>query len=287
MLGRMCILMVIPCFHAYGLLTTIGTSLCGASIILLPKFEEHLFLRTIQTYKTNMAFLVPPLLVFLAKSPLVDQYDLSSLAAIGCGAAALSKELSEAVRTRLNILALRQGYGMSEMTLGVLAQTMEHDKPGSVGSLRAGVWGKIIDPDTGRTLGPNEPGEMCFKGTIIMRGYRGNDSATKQTIDADGWLHTGDVGYYDDDHEWFIVDRLKELIKYKGFQVPPAEIEAILLTHPDIFDAAVIGVPDERAGELPFAFVVRKPKTQLSEKDVIEFVASEYSEDLEEFHVIF
>lgn len=275
LLGRMCILMVIPCFHAYGLLTTIGTSICGATIVLLPKFEEHLFLRTIQTYKTNMAFLVPPLLVFLAKSPLIDQYDLSSLVAIGCGAAALSKELSETVKSRLGILAIRQGYGMSEMTLGVLAQSIEHDKPGGVGTLRAGVWGKVIDPDTGRTLGPNQPGEMCFKGSIIMRGYRGNETATKQTIDPDGWLHTGDVGYYDEDREWFIVDRLKELIKYKGFQVPPAEIEAILLTHPDVFDAAVIGVPDERAGELPFAFVVRKPNTHLTEKDVIEFVASE------------
>lgn len=223
-----------------------------------------------------MAFLVPPLLVFLAKSPMVDQYDLSSLMVIACGAATLSKELTEAVKTRLNIMAVVQGYGMSEMTLGVLAQSMGHEKAGSVGTLRAGVWGKIIDPDSGRTLGPHQPGELCFKGSIIMRGYRGNEAATKATIDPDGWLHTGDVGYYDEDHEWFIVDRLKELIKYKGFQVPPAEIEAILLTHEDIFDAAVIGVPDERAGELPFAFVVRKPNTKLSEKDVIEFVASEF-----------
>lgn len=272
----MSILMVIPCFHAYGLLTTIGMSVCGAEIVFLPKFEEHLFLRTIQMYKTNAAFLVPPLLLFLAKSPLVDKYDVSSLIIIGCGAAPLSKEIGDAVKARLNILALRQGYGMSEMTLSVLAQTEGFEKVGSVGTLRPGTWGKVIDPETGKALGPNQRGEMCFKGSPIMRGYIRNPMATKQTIDADGWLHTGDVGYYDDDGEWFIVDRLKELIKYKGFQVPPAEIEAILLTHPDIIDAAVIGVPDENAGELPFAFVVRKPNANLTEKHVIDFVASKF-----------
>lgn len=275
-LGRLSILMVIPCFHAYGLLTMVGTSICGAEIVFLPKFEEHLFLNTIQKYKTNTAFLVPPLLVFLAKSPLVDQYDISSIMVIGCGAAPLSKEISDAVKARLNILALRQGYGMSEMTLSVLAQSEGFEKVGSVGTLRAGTWGKVIDPESGKALGPNQRGEMCFKGSPIMRGYIRNAEATKQTIDADGWLHTGDIGYYDDDHEWFIVDRLKELIKYKGFQVPPAEIEAQLLTHSDIIDAAVIGIPDENAGELPFAFVVRKPNTNLTEKDVIDFVASEY-----------
>lgn len=273
-LGRLSILMVIPCFHAYGLLTMCGMAVCGAEIVFLPKFEEHLFLQTIQTYKTNTAFLVPPLLVFLAKSPLVDKYDVSSLLILGCGAAPLSKEISDAVQSRLNVLALRQGYGMSEMTLSVLAQTEGFDKVGSVGTLRSGVWGKVIDPETGKALGPNQRGEMCFKGSSIMRGYIRNELATKQTIDADGWLHTGDVGYYDDDSEWFIVDRLKELIKYKGFQVPPAEIEAILLTHPDIIDAAVIGIPDENAGELPFAFVVPKPNANLSKEDVINFVAS-------------
>lgn len=191
----MSVLMVIPCFHAYGMLTTVGMAICGAEIIFLPKFEEHLFLRTIQTFKPNTAFLVPPLLVFLAKSPLVDQYDVSSLLVLGCGAAPLSKEISDAVQSRLNIIALRQGYGMSEMTLSVLAQTEGFDKTGSVGTLRSGVYGKVIDPETGKALGPNQRGEMCFKGTSIMRGYINNKEATRQTIDADGWLHTGDIGY--------------------------------------------------------------------------------------------
>lgn len=190
--------------------------LCGAEMVFLPKFEEHLFLNTIQKYKTNLTFLVPPLVVFLAKSPLVNNYDLSSLRLIRCGAAPLSAGIGDAVKKRLNILALHEGYGMTETTLGVLSQNDDYHKFGSVGSLQPGVWGKIVDPDTGKTLGPNQRGELCFKGNLIMHGYRNNAEATRQTIDADGWLHTGDIGYYDKDHEWFIVDRLKELIKYKG-----------------------------------------------------------------------
>lgn len=138
---------------------------------------------------------------------------------IGCGAAPLSKDLQDAVTARLNVFSVRQGYGMSEMTLSVLCQSDTHAKAGSVGNLRPGVWGKIIDPESGRALGPNELGEMCFKGSAIMKGYIRNPEATQATIDADGWLHTGDIGYHDDHEEWFIVDRIKELIKYKGFQV--------------------------------------------------------------------
>lgn len=257
----------------------LGTSMCGAEIVFLPKFEEHAFLRALQTHKCNIAFLVPPLLVFLAKSPLVDKYDISSLMIIGSGAAPLSKEVEDAVRQRLNIFAIRQGYGMSETTLGVLIQTPETETPGSVGTLRGGVWGKVIDMKTGKPLGPNQRGEMCFKGSSIMKGYINNKKATRDTIDKDGWLHTGDVGYYNESKEWFIVDRIKELIKYKGYQVPPAEIEAILLTHPDVLDAAVIGIQDEMAGELPFAFVVRKPDSHLQQQDIIDYVASKFSEN--------
>lgn len=252
----------------------IGTSLCGAEIIFLPKFEEHAFLNAIQQFKPNTAFLVPPLFVFLAKSPLIDAYDVSSLVVLACGAAPLSKDISDAVRSRLNVFAIRQGYGMSEMTLSVLAQTETHDSVGSVGTLRPGMYGKVIDTETEQPLGSNQRGEMCFKGSAVMRGYINNKAATQQTIDADGWLHTGDIGYYDDNGEWYIVDRIKELIKYKGYQVPPAEIEAILLKHANIIDAAVIGIPDERAGELPFAFVVARKNSKLSHKDVIDYVAS-------------
>lgn len=265
-------------FHAYGLLMTIGSAICGAEVVLLRRFEERSFLNAIQTYRTNIAAMVPPLLLFLANSPLVDSYDLSSLLIMGCGAAPLSKQLYDAVIKRLDtILFLGQGYGMTEMTLSVLTQTPIRMKAGSVGVLQPGTWGKIVDTETGTALGLYERGEMCFKGSAIMKGYVRDVNATKQTIDGDGWLHTGDIGYYDDDEEWFIVDRIKELIKYKGYQVPPAEIENLLLTHPNVLDAAVIGIPDEKAGELALAFVVPKPDSAVTEQEICEFVASNYN----------
>lgn len=136
---------------------------------------------------------------------------------------------------------------------------------------------KVIDPATGKALGPNQHGELCFKGSQIMKGYIGNDAATKETIDENGWLHTGDIGYYDEDYEFFIVDRLKELIKYKAYQVPPAELEAILLTNPKIKDAAVIGLPDENAGELPLAFVVKQEGVDINEAEIKKYVADRTS----------
>lgn len=273
MLEDATILSVIPWFHAYGALTLMMISMLGAKMVFLPKFQDKHFLRCIQDYEVNACFMVPPLMVFLAKHPLVDEYDLSSLRALLCGAAPLSKETVDSVRQRLDIPIIRQGYGLSEATLSLLVQVDGHEKPGSVGCLRPGLYAKVIDPETGKALGCNERGELCFKGDTIMKGYIGDDKSTRGIIDDEGWLHTGDVGYYDEDLDFFIVDRIKELIKYKGFQVPPAEIEGLLLTNPNINDAAVIGIPDEACGELPMAFVVKKPNSNLTEKDVIDFVA--------------
>ncbi|KAH8383371.1 hypothetical protein KR009_008251 [Drosophila setifemur] len=265
------LLTVIPWFHAFGCLTLITTACRGARLVYLPKFEEHLFLSAIEKYRVMMAFMVPPLMVFLAKHPIVDKYDLSSLMVLLCGAAPLSRETEEQIKERIGVPFIRQGYGLSETTLSVLVQNDEFCKPGSVGILKNGIYGKVIDPDTGKLLGANERGELCFKGDGIMKGYIGDSKSTQSAI-KDGWLHTGDIGYFDDDFEFFIVDRIKELIKYKGFQVPPAEIEALLLTNEKIKDAAVIGKPDEAAGELPLAFVVKQANVQLTENDVIQFV---------------
>lgn len=223
-------------------------------------------------HKINFAYLVPPLLVLLSKSALVDRFNLSSLKIILCGAAPLSKDVEDAVRARLGVL-IRQGYGMTELTLASHCQTDRLHKSGSVGELRKGFWGKIIDVESGQALGANQRGELCFKGITLMKGYVGDKLATSATIDPDGWLHTGDIGYYDTNGEWYVVDRIKELIKYKAFQVPPAEIEAVLLTHPGVRDAAVIGIADEAAGELPLAFIVQQPNTTLTKNDVIQFVA--------------
>lgn len=169
-----------------------------------------------------------------------------------------------------------QGYGLSETTRGVMVQNADFCKSGSVGTLKKGLYAKIINTKTGKALGPNERGELCFKGDYIMKGYISDEKSTRAAI-KDGWLHTGDIGYYDDDFEFFVVDRIKELIKYKGYQVPPAELEALLLSMTKVKDAAVIGKPDERAGELPLAFVVKQPNVELTEEEVIQFIADRVS----------
>lgn len=213
-------------------------------------------------------------MVLLAKSSILEQYDMSSLQYATSSAAPLSKKTTDAVRKRIPQLKVRQIYGMSE-TGTLLSQNDSYCKSGSVGVVRPGVSGRVINTETGETLGPNEPGELVFKGDCIMKGYAGNIDATASSYDNDGWFHTGDVGYFDDDGEWFIVDRLKELIKYKGFQVPPAELEALILTHPNVKDVGVIGVPDESVGELPMAFVVKLG--DCTEKDIYDFVAERTS----------
>jgi acyl-CoA synthetase (AMP-forming)/AMP-acid ligase II len=271
------ILGIIPWFHAFGFLTTFAICVTAeATLVALPKFEEGLFLSCIENYRTSIIFMVPPLMVFLAKSPMVDNYDISSLKEIIVGAAPLKASTELAVKKRIgNNLCVRQGFGMSELTLATTIQKNIF-KPGSVGDLNPGQWAKVVDEE-GRTLGPHEPGELLVKGTQRMHSYIGNDKATRDTITSDGWLRTGDVAYYDEDDQFFIIDRLKELIKYKGFQVPPAEIEGLLLKHPSIKDAAVIGIPDEEAGELPMAFVVRQPNTNISEQEVFDFIAKQAS----------
>ncbi|CRL01182.1 CLUMA_CG014410, isoform A [Clunio marinus] len=266
------ILGLLPLFHAFGAAIMICVMATGlGTIVVLPKFEEDTFLDCMQKFQCNVVFMVPPLMVFLAKNEIVDRYDISGLKFILCGAAPLSKELEESVKNRLKNprIVIKQGYGMTELTVGVLTQK-DIVKPGSVGDVNFGVYAKVVN-ENNQTLGPFEQGELCFKGTVLMQGYIGDEQATKATIDEDGWLHTGDIGYFDNDLQFFIVDRIKELIKWKGYQVPPAEIEALLLTHPKIKDCGVIGKPDELAGELPLAFVVRSDES-LSEKDIIKFV---------------
>lgn len=214
-------------------------------------------------------------MVFLAKSPLVSKYDLSSLQVIWCGAAPLSKTIETEVKNRIGIRIVRQGYGMTEGTFAFCAQDDNNHTNGSVGILLKGIYARVIEVESGECLGPRQKGELHFKGENIMKGYIGDKHATNATIDADGWLHTGDIGYYDENGEWFVVDRIKELIKYKGFQVPPAEIEALLLTHPKIKDVGVVGLPNELTGESAFAFVVKQPGMKITEKEVIDFVAGE------------
>ena len=212
------------------------------------------------------------MVVALAKHPVVDNYDLSALRWILSGAAPLSAELAIECGQRLGCEVV-QGYGMTELSPVSHATPSGMFKPGSVGVTVPNTEVNIVDPATQSPLGVDEDGEVWVRGPQVMKGYLNNESATKNTIDDDGWLHTGDIGHIDADGHLFVVDRLKELIKYKGFQVPPAELEALLLTHPQIADAAVIGLPDDEAGEIPAAYVVLKQGQDATAADIQGFVA--------------
>jgi acyl-CoA synthetase (AMP-forming)/AMP-acid ligase II len=214
----------------------------------------------------------------LAKHPAVARYDLKSLRTIFSGAAPLGAQLEREVAARLGC-HVKQGYGMTEASPAT--HMTPHDparaKPGSVGMPVSNTECKIVDVETGAELGVGEEGEVCLRGPQVMKGYLNRPDATAETIDPEGWLHTGDIGRADEDGHFFIVDRRKELIKYKGFQVAPAELEALLLTHPAVADCAVVPAPDEGAGEVPKAFVVLKTDGAATADELIAFVAARVS----------
>ncbi|QCD91798.1 4-coumarate--CoA ligase [Vigna unguiculata] len=275
------LLCVLPLFHIFSLNSVLLCALrAGSGVLLMQKFEIGTLLELIQRYRVSVAMVVPPLVLALAKNPMVANFDLSSIRLVLSGAAPLGKELEEALHSRVPHAVLGQGYGMTEagpvlsMCLGFAKQPFP-TKSGSCGTVVRNAELKVVDPETGRSLGYNQPGEICIRGLQIMKGYLNDDQATALTIDAEGWLHTGDVGYVDDDDEIFIVDRVKELIKFKGFQVPPAELEGLLVSHPSIADAAVVPQKDVAAGEVPVAFVVRSNGFDLTEEAVKEFIAKQ------------
>ena len=264
---------VLPFFHIYGMVLILNLSVYrGATLVTIPRFELEQFLQLVQDYKITNLNLVPPLVLALAKHPSVDNYDLSSVRIIGCGAAPLGEELEQACATRLNCL-IYQGYGLTEVAgaCHISPAVASKQKPGTVGPVLPNTLARIIDTETGADLGPNERGEVWVCGPHIMVGYLNNTEATAASIDAECWYHTGDIGYADEDGYFYIVDRIKELIKYKGYQVAPAELEALLLSHSAIADAAVIPSPDEEAGEIPKAFVVLKQ--EISPEEIMKFVA--------------
>jgi 4-coumarate--CoA ligase len=265
---------VLPFFHIYGMQVLMNAGLrTGGSIVTMPRFDLEQFLQLHQDHGATRTFVAPPMVVALAKHPVVDQYDLSTITQIFSGAAPLSAELAMETGARIGCEVV-QGYGMTELSPVTHLTAPGGFKPGSVGVTVPNTETMIVDPGTGEAVGVGHDGEIWVRGPQVMRGYLNNPSATADTIDENGWLHTGDIGRIDEDGHLFVVDRLKELIKYKGFQVPPAELEALLLTHPAIADAAVIGEPDEEAGEVPVGFVVRKPDAVVTEEAIAEFVAA-------------
>ncbi|KDP36837.1 hypothetical protein JCGZ_08128 [Jatropha curcas] len=268
----------VPMFHIYGLAAfATGLLASGSTIIVLSKFEIHEMLSTIEGYRATDLPLVPPILVALinGSDQIRSKYDLSSLETVLSGGAPLGKEVIEGFAEKYPTVRILQGYGLTESTaIGASTDTPEESRRyGTAGLLSPSMEAKIVDPESGKPLPVNQTGELWLRGPSIMKGYFGNVEATSSTLDSEGWLRTGDLCYIDDDGFIFVVDRLKELIKYKGYQVPPAELEALLLTHVDISDAAVIPLPDKEAGQIPMAYVVRKAGSSLSETAVMDFVA--------------
>ncbi len=267
------VIATLPFFHIYGASIIMNLGLTqGAPLIVLSAFEPNLFLHTLEQHCVTRAYLVPPILLFLAKSPEIDNYDLHSLEYICSGAAPLGEEIAEQVQRRLSCRVV-QAYGMTEMSPAThfTPDLSDISKPASIGVLIPNTEAQLIDTETGAALGCNQTGELLVRGPQMMLGYLNNAEATSDTIDEEGWLHTGDIAYADEDGYFYIVDRLKEFIKYKGYQVAPAELEAALLAHPDISDVAVVPFPDEEAGEIPKAFVVTDADIQ--GEDIMNWLA--------------
>ncbi len=265
---------VLPLFHIYGMIVIMNEGLSvGATIVTLPRFELESFLKCLQDYGVTLAHVVPPVALALASQESVDNYDLSRLRAVFSAAAPLGEAVARSCAARLRCSTL-QGYGMTEASPATHMPLLGFGgvKDGSVGMCVPNMECKVVDTETGALLGANQPGELYVRGPQVMKGYLNRPDATAEAVDRDGWLRTGDIGYADEDGCFFIVDRAKELIKYKGFQVAPAELEAILLSHPSVADAAVIPSPDPEAGEVPKAFIV--PRGECRVEEVLEFVAA-------------
>ncbi|KAL8706179.1 MAG: hypothetical protein Q9201_000757 [Fulgogasparrea decipioides] len=263
---------LLPQSHIYGLVVICHASIYrGDQVINLPKFELYSYLNAIQRFKINELFLVPPIIVIMVKNQSIcDKYDLSSVVSIFTGAAPLGEETAESLQKQYPSLHIRQGYGLTE-TATVLCSSSPHDIwLGSSGSFLPMVQARILSVEGTEITGYDQSGELVVKSPSVVLGYLNNEEANRETFQ-DGWMRTGDVAVIrkspSGNEHCFIVDRIKELIKVKGLQVAPAELESHLLTHPAVADCAVIPVPDEAAGELPKAFVVKSSSVGLEENE--------------------
>jgi acyl-CoA synthetase (AMP-forming)/AMP-acid ligase II len=262
------VIAALPFFHVYGLNVILNRSLAaGATVVAMSRFELGAFLALIERHRVTRGYIVPPMAVALVNDPIVDDHDLSSLRNVLSGAAILGAELAEACERRVGC-PVTQGYGMTEMSsvthLAPLFGKVR--KQDSIGLPVPGTDCRVVNPETGEDRSEGEAGELLLRGEHVMAGYLNNPEATAATVDADGWLHTGDLVVVDEDGWFRVVARLKEIIKYKGYQVAPAELEALLLEHPDVTDCAVVGRPDNEAGEIPVAFIVPATRDLDAEK---------------------
>jgi acyl-CoA synthetase (AMP-forming)/AMP-acid ligase II len=282
--NRESVLAVLPFFHIYGMNVILNHGLYrNARIVTMARFDLLKMLALIQRYKITRLYAAPPIILSLAKDPRIDDFDLSSLRIVVSGSAPLGAGLADACESRLGLgVRVIQGFGMTELSpVSHVTPRADSEPPGaspvpkeSVGYALPNTECRLVDHVTGQDVAVGVTGELWIRGPQVMQGYHLNKTATDATVDSEGWLHTGDIAVVDAEGRFTIVDRLKELIKYKGHQIAPAELEAVLVAHPAIDDAAVIGVADREAGEIPRAYVVVRGGTSLTAGDVIEWVAA-------------
>ncbi|KAL9375486.1 hypothetical protein Peur_032365 [Populus x canadensis] len=276
-------LLILPLFHVFGFFKSINAFSIGETLVLMERFDFVDMLKCVEKYRITRMPVSPPLIVAFVKADFTKKYDLSSLKTLGCGGAPLGKEVADALKEKFPHVEIVQGYGLTE-TGGGATRTIgpeESRQLASVGRLSENMEAKIVDPGTGEALGLGQRGELWLRGPTVMKeqwryvGYVGDEKATAETLLPDGWLKTGDLCYFDSEGFVYIADRLKELIKYKAYQVPPAELEKLLQSNPEIADAAVIPYPDEEAGQIPMAYVVRKPGSNITEAQIMDSIAKQ------------
>lgn len=282
-------LLLTPFSHAMGGLWLLAACTRGFATNFMARFDFIKLLEYVEANRLENLFLVTPITVMLAKDPAVDRFRLDSIKSILTSGATLSADVVEQLTERFPRLKIRQGFGMTELSGMILVvpdrevdakgissfSSMWKRKRGSVGVAVCNTEAKVIDLKTGLSLGPGQQGELCMRSINVMLGYLNNPEAMAQMIEKDGWMHTGDIAYYDEDGYFFIVDRLKEIIRYNAYQVSPAEMEAVLLSHPDVADAGVFGIPDEVSGELPTAAIVLRSGSKLTESELQKFVTGQ------------
>lgn len=268
------LLSLIPFHRAFGMIAVLSISLRkGSTLISVPRFDENLCFHLLQYYKITHLVTETSTLHLLARQPGIERFQLASLTEVISSAHTLTEELSKKVRKRMpNIKRITQCYGLTESTALSHMTPQVNAKERSVGELLPNLECKVFDASTGQSIGEGQRGEICIRGPTVMKGYLNNQKASELSIDQDGWLHTGDIGYHDDNEHLFIVDKLKDLIKFRGHQVSPSELETLLRSHPAIKDAVVVGVPDPEGGEVPMAYVVSKNDDELTEIEVMEYV---------------
>ncbi|XP_015591659.1 luciferin 4-monooxygenase [Cephus cinctus] len=260
-----------------GTVATFVSLACNLKCIIVPTFEEQTACKLVEKYSVNWILMGTSVLLRLIHSGYLEKYDMSSVEKISAAGGVVSSEAFGLLKKAMPRVQIILGYGMTELC-GVATIQDPTSKPGSCGKLIIGIALKVIDLERGEILGPGEIGELCWQSPCIMKGYRNNPEETLNAIDSENWLHSGDIGYYDSDGDIFIVDRLREMIKYRGNQIAPAEIENIIRRHPGVKDCVVVGKPHKVDGEHPVAFIVRREGIQVTEKEIIDLVAAEVIE---------